>query len=76
VLKERVHRLREDFCNRKVVHIGEVLEVVYVEFVVLRNIGIGMVVVPYMIRTVVDMVLHELWSCRVEYWFEACEYDA
>ena len=38
------------------VHIGGILEVVCVEFVVLRSIGIGMVVVLDMIQMVVDMV--------------------
>ena len=55
-MKERVHYLREGCCNWKVVHIGEILEVVCVDFVVLGRIGVGMVVALDMVHRVVGMV--------------------
>ena len=55
-MEERVHCLRERYYSRKVVHIGEILEVVCVDFVVLGSIGVGMVVALGMIHRVVAMV--------------------
>ena len=42
--------------SHKVVHIGESLEVVYMEFVVLGSIGVGMVVALDMVHMVVGIV--------------------
>ena len=46
-MEERVHCLREGCCNWKVVHIGEILEVVCVDFVVLGSIGVKTLVAVY-----------------------------
>ena len=48
--------LREGCCSWKVVHISEILEVVYVDFVVLGSIGVGMVVALDIVHMVVGMV--------------------
>ena len=48
--------VEKNCCNWKVVHIGGILEVVYVEFVVLGSIGIGVLVGLDVVHTVVDMV--------------------
>ena len=55
-MEERVHCLREGYCSWKVVHIGEILEVVCVDFLVLGCIGVGMMVSLDMVHMVVGMV--------------------
>ena len=55
-MEEMVHCLREGCCNWKVVHTGEMLEVVCMDFVVHESIGIGKVVVLDMVHMVVGMV--------------------
>ena len=55
-MEERVHCLRERYCSWKVVHIGESLEVVYMEFRVHGSIGVRMVVALDMVYIVVGMV--------------------
>ena len=56
MVEERVHCLREGYCNWKMVYIGETLEVVCVDFVVHGNIGIGKVVALDVVHMVVGMV--------------------
>ena len=46
----------EKVYSRKVVHIGKIFEVVYVDFVVLGSISVGMVVALDMVHMVVGMV--------------------
>ena len=54
--EERVHCLRERYYSWKVVHIGESLEVMCIEFVALGSIGVGIVVALSMVHMVVGIV--------------------